>query len=116
MPQLEYIQIKLSDIPDEIIKEYNLEVIAKDGCVYVEVNKGIYGLPQSVLLENKLLEKRLNKHGYYQSKLVPSLWKHGWRSIQFTLVVNYFGIKYTGKEHAQHLYKVFKKNYSVTVD
>ena len=54
----EYIQVKLSDIPDEIIKEYNLKTKAtKDGSVYIITNRGVYGLPQSGLLANHLLEK-----------------------------------------------------------
>ena len=70
----EYIRVKLSDIPDEIINEYKLKDKAtKDGSVYIVANRGMYGLPQSGLLANQLLEKRLNKHGYYQSKLIPGL-------------------------------------------
>jgi len=45
----------------------------------------------------------LNKHGYHQSKLVPGLWKHNTRPMQFTLVVDDFGVKYVGEEHANHL-------------
>ena len=58
------------------------------GNIYMEVNKGMYELPQSGLLANKLLKKRLNKHGYHHSKLVPGLWVHKKRPIQFTLVVD----------------------------
>ena len=105
----EYIRIKLSDIPDEIIREYNLEEKAtKDGSIYIEANKGMYGLPQSGLLANELLEKRLNKHGYRQSKLVSGLWKHDTHPIQFTLVVDDFGVKYVGEEHALHLKKALE--------
>ena len=50
MARPEYIWIKLSDIPDKIIKEYNLEAIAKNGSVYIEVNKGMYGILQTGLL------------------------------------------------------------------
>ena len=113
----EYIRIKLTDIPDEIIKEYDLKSKAtKDGSIYIEVNKGMYGLPQSGLLANELLEKRLNKHGYSQSKLVPGLWKHKKRPIQFTLVVDDFGVKYEGEEHALHLKKTLEEQYEVTTD
>ena len=73
----EYIRLKLSDIPDEIIQQYGLrDKASKDGYVYMEVTKGMYGLPQAGLLANQLLEKCLNKHGYRQSKLVPRLWSH----------------------------------------
>ena len=117
LPRPEYIRIKLSDLPDEIIKEYNLmEKVGKDNSIYIEANRGMYGLPQAGLLANELLEKRLNKHGYRQSKLVPGLWKHDTRPIQFTLVVDDFGVKYEGVEHALHLKKALEEDYTVTED
>ena len=113
----EYIKIKLSDIPDEVIKEYKLKDKAtKNGSVFIQANRGMYGLPQSGLLANQLLEKRLNKHGYRQSKLVPGLWKHKTRPIQFTLVVDDFLVQYVGKEHALHLKSVLENNYKITED
>ena len=100
---------KLSDIPDEIIQEYKLHNIATpEGYIYIEVNKGMYGLPQAGILAQELLEKRLNQHGYYQSKIVPGLRKHVDHPISFMLVVDDFGIKYVGKQHAQHLISVLK--------
>ena len=66
LTQPEYIHINLKDIPDEIITEYDLKKTATaDGSVYIQANKGMYGLPQSGLLANELLEKRLNKNGYH---------------------------------------------------
>ncbi len=76
----------------------------------------MYSLPQTGLLANKLLEKCLNKHRYQQSKLVPGLWMHDTRHIPFTLVVNDFGIKYVGKEHAQHLKNALEEHYKLTCD
>ena len=68
------------------------------------------------LIANKLLEEQLKKLGYWQSKLVPGLWKHNTRPIQFTLVVDNFGIKYTRKEDVEHLKSVIELNYTVTAD
>ena len=76
----------------------------------------MYGLPQAGLIANELLEKRLNEHGYHQSKYIPGLWKHKWRPIQFTLVVDDFGVKYQGEEHAKHLKSVLERHYKVTTD
>ncbi len=56
-----------------------------NGSIYIRAKRSMYSLPQAGLLANKLLKKCLNKHGYQQSKLVPSLWKHNTRPIQFTL-------------------------------
>jgi hypothetical protein len=76
----------------------------------------MYGLPQAGILVQNLLEKRLNKHGYFQNKAVPGLWTHDSRPISFTLVVDDFGIKYIGKEHALHLLNILKEHYEIAVD
>ena len=36
--------------------------------------------------------------------------------MQFTLVVDYFGIKYVGEEHALHIKQTIEENYTVTVE
>ena len=88
MKRYKYIKFKLNTLPEEIIQEYKLKDIATpDGAVYVKVRKGMYGLPQAGILANELLEKRLNKHGYFQSPQIPGLWTHVSRPISFTLVV-----------------------------
>ena len=117
LPRPEFMRLKLSDIPEEVIIEYNLRDIAeRDGSVYITAIKGMYGLPQAGLLANQLLEKRLNKAGYFQSKIVPGLWSHKWRPIQFTLEVDDFGVKYVGEEHAQHLKSTLEAHYKLTTD
>ena len=63
----------------------------------------MYELPQARKLVNELLRNYLNKHGYYQSVIVPGLWTHKTQPIAFTLVVDDFGVKYVGEEHAKHL-------------
>jgi hypothetical protein len=107
----------LSDIPDKIIKEYNLKAKAtKDGSVYIVANRGMYSLPQSGLLASEFLETRLNKQCYHQSKFVPGLWTHEWRPVQFTLVVDTSGVKSVGEEHAMHLKKTIQEHYTVTTE
>lgn len=117
MKRYEYIRVKLEDIPQEIVDEYKLTTIAtKEGWVYIEIRRGMYGLPHGGIIAQEQLEKRLNKADYYQSQIIHGLWKHKWRPIVFTLVVDDFGVKFTGKEHAQHLMDVLKKHYEVTED
>jgi hypothetical protein len=61
----EFIRIKLTDIPNEIIKEYKLrEIATNNGSIYIRAKHGMYGLPQAGLLANKFLKKCLNKHEY----------------------------------------------------
>ena len=90
----EYTHIHIRDLSDEIIAEYKLKEKshAKEE-VYIVVKRGMYGLLHSVILANELLEKWLDKRGYHQSKLVPRIWKHEWQPVQFTLVVDDFGVK-----------------------
>ena len=58
----EYIGINIKDIPEEISLEYNLrEMAMPNGSVHIVANCGMYCLPQSGLLANKLLGKRPNK-------------------------------------------------------
>jgi hypothetical protein len=117
MTRYEYIKIKIDDIPEEIIVEYKLhEKVTPDGYVYIEIRKGMYGLPQAGILAQLLLEERLNAHGYSQSKAVPGLWKHKTRPISFTLVVDDFGVKYVGKESAMHLINILKETYEISED
>ena len=60
MDRSEYVQIKIDDIPQEFIDEYNLTMWKCDGWIYFEIIHGCYGLPQSVKLANDLLQKLLN--------------------------------------------------------
>ena len=56
----EYMRMKLDMFPEDVIEEYNLrDRVEPNGYVYIEVRKGMYGLPQAGLLAQKLLEERL---------------------------------------------------------
>ena len=86
--------MKLDMFPENVIEEYHLrDRVEPNGYIYIEVRKGMYGLPQVGLLAQKLLEKRLAKHGYKQSDVTPGLWTHEFCPICFTLVVDDFGVK-----------------------
>ena len=76
----------------------------------------MYGLPHAGIIAQKLLEERLAKHGYHQSDKTPGLWTHVWRPISFSIIVDDFGVKYVGKEHADHLIKILEENYVVDKD
>ena len=111
-------QIPITHIPDKIITEYSLHnKVPTDGAVYIEIQKGMYGLPQVGMLANKLLKRRLAKHGYYKVHHTPGYWRHMWRPIDFTLVVNDFGVGYENNEHALHLLQTLRQYYeAVSVD
>ena len=51
-------------IPQEFIDLNNLAPKIKNGYIYMEIQKGMYGLPQAGILLNKLLKERLVEYGY----------------------------------------------------
>jgi hypothetical protein len=59
MDTFEYMRIPIKLIPHEIVAQYNLLPLVSDGHVYIEVHKGMYGLPQAGILANQLLARRL---------------------------------------------------------
>ena len=73
-------------------------------------------LPQSGILANKLLKEHLALHRYRELPHTTGLFKHNSRPVWFTLVVDNFGIKYVGEEHAKHLLGILKEFYKVEVD
>jgi hypothetical protein len=52
MDSFEYMRIPIKLIPHEIIDQYNLPPLVSDGHVYIEVQKGMYGLLQTGILDN----------------------------------------------------------------
>jgi hypothetical protein len=117
MKRPEYMRLKITDIPDEIIEQYNLrELVDDNGYVYCEITKGMYGLPQAWIISQNQLATRLAKHGYHQSKIIPGLWTHETRPTTFTLVVDDFTIKIMSEDDANHLMNILKKDYTTTVD
>jgi hypothetical protein len=117
LERFEYMRMNIALLPQEIIDKYNLlDIVDAKGWVYMEIRKGMYGLPQAGLLANQLLQKRMATHGYYQCKHTHGLWRHTTRPIVFSLVVDNFGVKYVGKEHANHLYACLLKHYPTSID
>ena len=76
----------------------------------------MYRLPQAGILVNKLLKERLLQNVYFEVPHTPGLFRHKTRPVWFTLVIDDFGIKYLGKEHAQHLLNVRKEFCKVVED
>ena len=116
LPTARYMKMKLDILPEEIIAKYNLRNIVHNGWVYIKIKRGMYGLPEAGILANKLLKKRLEKKGYYEVQFTSGLYCHKWRPIMFILVVEDFGVKCQGIEHARHLKKSLEEQYKVSID
>ena len=114
MKEPEFLRMKLTHFPEDVIDHYKLkDKVDEKGNLYIRVEKGMYGLPQAGKIANELLEERLKQFEYEQSTVTPGFWKHKWRPISFTLVVEDFGVKYVGEKHLTHLLTALRKFYVV---
>ena len=73
LDRYEYMCIPLTMFPEHVAQQYQLREKEKNGFIYVEIRKAIYGLPQAGVLSNKLLKKRLAPAGYYKMPHTPGL-------------------------------------------
>ena len=113
----EYIRIHKRYFSTEFLSTYQMHHLPdKDGFVYCEINKGMYGLKQAAILAYNQLVKRLAKHGYFPMKSSNGLWKHKTNSIMFALCVDDFGVKYNSKQDLDHLIDALKQHYEITID
>jgi hypothetical protein len=106
----------LSRFPEEIVQNYNLNALAVDGWVYIEIRKGMYGLKHAGLIANQLLQTCLAPFGYYPARHTQGLWLHKTRPLSFTRVVDDFSVKYVGKQHAEYLRDALLRTYELTTD
>jgi hypothetical protein len=77
-----YTRVPIASIPTKIIDYYNLKNISHNSNTYVEINKGMYGLPQAGRLANNELITRLSANGYHQYKWTAGLFTHATQPIQ----------------------------------
>ena len=76
----------------------------------------MYGLPQPGKISNAKLKLHLAKFGYKPAPITPGLWRHQTLPLQFSLVVDDFGIKYERQEDITHLLDALKTIYKISED
>ena len=116
LPDPEYIMIPFNLIPPDIVQDYNLTSKVSNGNVYAKVTKGMYGLPQAGKLAHDDLVRHLARGGYFPTKYTPGLFTNKQRTVQFALVVDDFGIKFTNQLDLDHLLRHLKQRYVITQD
>ena len=117
LDRYEFMRMKLSDIPQQIIDQYSLnDIAAPDGYMYMEIHQAMYGLKQSRMLANKELKKVLAKAGYFTSQHTAGLFVHKTWSISFTLFGDDFRVKHVNKADTLHLKKTISDYYPMKSD
>ena len=80
----------------------------------MEIQKGMYGLPQTGKIANGKLKLHLTKFGYNPAPITTGLWRHQTHPLQSLLVVDYFGIKYERQYDITHLLNALKMIYKIS--
>ncbi len=79
----------------------------------MEIQMGMYVLPQARILANKLLKICLNTKGYcYQCQHTPGLWRDVC-DIMFCLIIVIYAVKTTSIKHMAHHKNFLKEHYTV---
>ena len=72
LPDPEYMRFHITNIPQEIIDEYNLlNIVDNQGYVYVKIFKGIYGLKQAGIIALRSLIQHLSPFRYHPARHTP---------------------------------------------
>ena len=110
----ECMKFSLKIITAEIIQQYKQWDLAHKGFMYMDIPKGVYGLPKVGKIANNKLKLQLAKLGHEPAPIMPGLWRHQARLLQFSLVVDDFGIKYERQEDITHLLNTLKTIYRIS--
>jgi hypothetical protein len=111
----DYFKVKASKMPEAVLAKYNISP-DDDDYVYFRLDKCLYGHAVAGRLSNKELVKLLKTAGYYESDLVPCLFKHETRPISFSLIVDDLGVKYVNNEDIQHLIDAISPRWKVKLN
>ena len=110
-------RVLLSKFPPDIIERYNSEKkVAADGCVYIKIKKGMYGLKQAAILAYVQLTEFLERLGYFPEPHCMGLWSHKTQKTKFCLCVEDFGIKYHSQDNANYLLSCLKQHYKISTN
>ena len=87
----EYMGIEAKLVPQAFIDTNNLSSKIYKGHIYMKILRRLYGLPQSGILANKLLKKRLKKHDFLEVPHTPGLFTHKQDPFGLPCVLMIFG-------------------------
>ena len=74
------------------------------------------GLKQAGRISIDQLKAHLSQFGFAPVPRTQALWKNDTKPIFLSLVVDNFGVKYIGKENADHLIQSLQKLYTIFID
>ena len=82
----------------------------------MHIPKGVYWLTKVGKIANNKLKLHLAKLGYEPAPIMSGLWRHQTRPLQFSMVVDDFGVKYERQADIIHLLDALKTIYKISED
>ena len=82
----------------------------------MQIKNGMYGIPQSGKISNDKLKLHLENFGHKPETITPGLWRHQKRPLQFSRVVDDFGVQYEPQADITHLIDTLKIIYIIYED
>ena len=114
MDRYEYMKLLLENIPSEIIQQYKLQELSNKCFLRMEIQKYMYGLPQSGIIAYDTLKLHPEKFGYEPAPITTGLWRLQTRPLQFSLLVDDFGVKYECQADITYLLDSLKTIYKIS--
>ena len=112
----EYMRLTRDQVPATTQARYGDAIIWVNDSTMVQINNGIYGLPQSGFLAKQKLVALLARNGYHLTPTMECLFRRESLNIAFALVVDDFAIKYADRAAAEHLLATIRQEYRVEPD
>ena len=112
----EYMRLTRDQVPATTQARYGDAIIWVNDSTMVQINNGIYGLPQSGFLSKQKLVALLARNGYHLTPTMECLFRRESLNIAFALVVDDFAIKYADRAAADHLLATIRQEYRVEPD
>ena len=94
MARYEYILVSVDMLLTNNFEGYKLKTLVCNGKVLVEIQKGMYDLPQSGRIVHDKLVTKLATNEYIPADITPDFFKHHTKLVSFCLVIDNFGVKY----------------------
>ena len=112
----EYVAIPVSEIPAESMTRHKLHDKVRNGRVYFQIDKAMYGLPQAGYIAQKDLGKLLRDNGFRECPRTPQVFRHESRALTMSIVVDDFGVLYLQERDVLWLLEVLRTKYELKVD
>ena len=96
--------------------QYNLNDIIKNEYIYIQIQKGMYGLKQAAILAYTQVSSLLKKSGYQPIFGSLGMWKYNTRKTLVCLCVDEFGIKYHNRDDITLIENALKPQYTAKID